>query len=69
MANVMAPIASGKFFWITLIILAGCVIRSGQAMWFGILAASVLSYATVASYLKPAGLRFAAGGSYLFAED
>lgn len=67
--NAMALIAPGAFLWITFVIQAGYVYPSGLAMWFGILVALALAFATALSYSELAKLYPGAGSSYLFAEQ
>ncbi len=67
--NAMALIAPGAFLWITFVIQAGYVYPSGLSMWFGILVALSLAYATALSYSELAKLYPGAGSSYLFAEQ
>ncbi len=67
--NAMALIAPGAFLWITFVLQAGYVYPSGLAMWFGILVALALAYATALSYSELAKLYPGAGSSYLFAEQ
>ena len=67
--NAMALIAPGAFLWITFVLQAGYVFPSGMAMWFGILVALSLAYATALSYSELAKLYPGAGSSYLFAEQ
>jgi APA family basic amino acid/polyamine antiporter len=67
--NAMALIAPGAFLWITFVVQAGYVMPSGLAMWFGILVALALAYATALSYSELAKLYPGAGSSYLFAEQ
>src|ERR1700691_1803249 len=67
--NAMALIAPGAFLWITFVVQAGYVMPSGLAMWFGILVALALAYATAISYLELAKLYPGAGSSYLFADQ
>ena len=66
----MALIAPGAFLWLTFQIqslygapMAGC------AMWFGILAALALCFATALSYAELSKLFPGAGSSYLYAEQ
>jgi len=66
----MALIAPGAFLWLTFQIqslygapMAGC------AMWFGILAALLLCFATALSYAELSKLFPGAGSSYLYAEQ
>src|ERR1700694_701726 len=68
--NAMALIAPGAFLWLTFQIqalygapLAGC------AMWFGIVAALMLCFATAISYAELSKLFPGAGSSYLYAEQ
>jgi len=68
--NAMALIAPGAFLWLTFeeqslygAPLAGC------AMWFGILAALLLCFATAISYAELSKLYPGAGSSYLYAEQ
>jgi amino acid transporter len=68
--NAMALIAPGAFLWLTYqeqslygAPLAGC------AMWFGILAALALCFATAISYAELSKLYPGAGSSYFFAEQ
>jgi basic amino acid/polyamine antiporter, APA family len=67
--NAMALIAPGAFLWITFVLQAGYVFPSGMSMWFGILVALMLAYATALSYSELAKLYPGAGSSYLFAEQ
>ena len=69
-SNAMALIAPGAFLWLTFQIqslygapLAGC------AMWFGIVAALLLCFATAISYAELSKLFPGAGSSYLYAEQ
>jgi len=68
--NAMALIAPGAFLWLTYqeqslygAPLAGC------AMWFGLLSALLLCFATAMSYSELAKLYPGAGSSYLYAEQ
>ena len=68
--NAMALIAPGAFLWLTFqeqslygAPMAGC------AMWFGILSALLLCFATAVSYAELSKLYPGAGSSYLFAEQ
>jgi amino acid transporter len=68
--NAMALIAPGAFLWLTFqeqslygAPMAGC------AMWFGILAALALCFATAVSYAELSKLYPGAGSSYFFAEQ
>jgi APA family basic amino acid/polyamine antiporter len=69
-SNAMALIAPGAFLWLTYQIqalygapMAGC------AMWFGIVAALMLCFATAISYAELSKLYPGAGSSYLYAEQ
>jgi len=69
-SNAMALIAPGAFLWLTFQMqslygapMAGC------AMWFGILAALLLCFATAISYAELSKLFPGAGSSYLYAEQ
>ncbi|HTS16087.1 MAG TPA: APC family permease [Verrucomicrobiae bacterium] len=69
-SNAMALIAPGAFLWLTFQMqslygapMAGC------AMWFGILAALLLCFATAISYAELSKLYPGAGSSYLYAEQ
>ena len=69
-SNAMALIAPGAFLWLTFQIqslygapMAGC------AMWFGIVAALLLCFATAMSYAELSKLFPGAGSSYLYAEQ
>ncbi len=68
--NAMALIAPGAFLWLTYQIQAlyGAPM-AGQAMWFGILAALLLCFATAISYAELSKLYPGAGSSYFFAEQ
>jgi amino acid transporter len=68
--NAMALIAPGAFLWLTFqeqslygAPMAGC------AMWFGLLAALALCFATAVSYSELSRLYPGAGSSYFFAEQ
>ena len=68
--NAMALIAPGAFLWLTFQMqslygapMAGC------AMWFGILAALLLCFATAISYAELSKLFPGAGSSYFYAEQ
>src|ERR1700723_2952429 len=68
--NAMALIAPGAFLWLTYeeqalygAPMAGC------AMWFGIIAALLLCFATAISYAELSKLYPGAGSSYLYAEQ
>ena len=66
----MALIAPGAFLWLTFQIqsLYGAPM-AGSAMWFGILAALLLCFATAISYAELSKLFPGAGSSYLYAEQ
>src|SRR5262250_3433451 len=68
--NAMALIAPGAFLWLTFQIqsLYGAPL-AGAAMWFGILAALLLCFATAISYSELSKLFPGAGSSYLYAEQ
>ncbi len=68
--NAMALIAPGAFLWLTYQIQAlyGAPL-AGSAMWFGILAALLLCFATAISYAELSKLYPGAGSSYFFAEQ
>ncbi len=68
--NAMALIAPGAFLWLTFQIqsLYGAPM-AGSAMWFGILAALALCFATAISYAELSKLYPGAGSSYFFAEQ
>jgi APA family basic amino acid/polyamine antiporter len=68
--NAMALIAPGAFLWLTFQIqslygapMAGC------AMWFGIVAALLLCFATAISYAELSKIYPGAGSSYFYAEQ
>jgi APA family basic amino acid/polyamine antiporter len=68
--NAMALIAPGAFLWLTYQIqsLYGAPM-AGSAMWFGIVAALLLCFATAISYSELSKLYPGAGSSYFFAEQ
>jgi amino acid transporter len=68
--NAMALIAPGAFLWLTFQIQAlyGAPM-AGSAMWFGIIAALLLCFATAISYAELSKLYPGAGSSYFFAEQ
>jgi APA family basic amino acid/polyamine antiporter len=68
--NAMALIAPGAFLWLTYQIQAlyGAPM-AGSGMWFGILAALLLCFATAISYAELSKLYPGAGSSYFFAEQ
>jgi amino acid transporter len=69
-SNAMALIAPGAFLWLTYQIQAlyGAPM-AGEAMWFGIVAALMLCFATAISYAELSKLYPGAGSSYLYAEQ
>src|SRR5258708_20833216 len=68
--NAMALIAPGAFLWLTYQIqsLYGAPM-AGSAMWFGIVAALALCFATAVSYSELSKLYPGPGSSYFFAEQ
>jgi basic amino acid/polyamine antiporter, APA family len=68
--NAMALIAPGAFLWLTFQMqsLYGAPM-AGSAMWFGIIAALLLCFATAISYAELSKLYPGAGSSYFFAEQ
>lgn len=68
--NAMALIAPGAFLWLTFQMqsLYGAPM-AGSAMWFGIVAALLLCFATAISYAELSKLYPGAGSSYFFAEQ
>src|SRR5438105_5753376 len=68
--NAMALIAPGAFLWLTFQIqsLYGAPM-AGSAMWFGIVGALLLCFATAISYAELSKLYPGAGSSYVFAEQ
>src|SRR4051794_15935215 len=68
--NAMALIAPGAFLWLTFQMqsLYGAPMAGG-AMWFGILAALLLCFATAIAYAELSKLYPGAGSSYFFAEQ
>jgi basic amino acid/polyamine antiporter, APA family len=68
--NAMALIAPGAFLWLTYQIqsLYGAPM-AGSAMWFGIVGALALCFATAVSYAELSKLYPGAGSSYFFAEQ
>src|SRR5512142_1881059 len=68
--NAMALIAPGAFLWLTFQMqsLYGAPM-AGSTMWFGILAALLLCFATAISYAELSKLYPGAGSSYFFAEQ
>jgi len=68
--NAMALIAPGAFLWLTFGMqsLYGAPV-AGQGMWFGILLALALCFATAVAYAELSKLYPGAGSSYFFAEQ
>ena len=68
--NAMALIAPGAFLWLTFQMqsLYGAPM-AGSAMWFGIIGALLLCFATAIAYAELAKLYPGAGSSYFFAEQ
>ena len=68
--NAMALIAPGAFLWLTLAqqSMYGAPM-AGSAVWFGILLALMLCFATAISYAELSKLYPGAGSSYFFAEQ
>src|SRR5208337_4763298 len=68
--NAMALIAPGAFLWLTFQMQAlyGAPM-AGISMWFGILFALLLCFATAISYSELSKLYPGAGSSYLYAEQ
>src|SRR5215470_10238341 len=68
--NAMALIAPGAFLWLTFGMqsLYGAPV-AGQGMWFGILLALALCFATAIAYAELSKLYPGAGSSYFFAEQ
>src|SRR3974390_3838334 len=68
--NAMALIAPGAFLWLTFQMQAlyGAPL-AGASMWFGILAALLLCFATAVSYAELSKLFPGAGSSYFYAEQ
>src|SRR5208283_5842104 len=68
--NAMALIAPGAFLWLTYVMQAQYgAPMAGSAMWFGILAALLLCFATAYSYAELSKIFPGAGSSYLYAEQ
>src|ERR1039458_2252473 len=69
-SNAMALIAPGAFLWLTYQMQAQYgAPMAGGAMWFGIVAALLLCFATAISYAELSKLYPGAGSSYFFAEQ
>src|SRR6478609_728189 len=68
--NAMALIAPGAFLWLTFFIQSSYgAPMAAQGMWFGIVAALLLCFATAISYAELSKLYPGAGSSYFFAEQ
>ncbi len=68
--NAMALIAPGAFLWLTYAMQSTYgAPMAGSAMWFGIVAALLLCFATAISYAELSKLYPGAGSSYFFAEQ
>jgi basic amino acid/polyamine antiporter, APA family len=68
--NAMALIAPGAFLWLTYVVQCQYgAPMAGSAIWFGILAALALCFATAISYAELSKLYPGAGSSYFFAEQ
>jgi amino acid transporter len=68
--NAMALIAPGAFLWLTYVQQAAYgAPMAGSAMWFGIIVALLLCFATAISYAELSKLYPGAGSSYFFAEQ
>jgi amino acid transporter len=68
--NAMALIAPGAFLWLTFQEQASYgAPMAGSAMWFGIVVALLLCFATAISYAELSKLYPGAGSSYFFAEQ
>ena len=68
--NAMALIAPGAFLWLTYTMQSQLgAPMAGQGMWFGILFALVLCFATAIAYAELSKLYPGAGSSYFFAEQ
>src|SRR5437868_7030688 len=69
-SNAMALIAPGAFLWLTFFIQSSYgAPMSGSDIWFGIVAALLLCFATAISYAELSKLYPGAGSSYFFAEQ
>ena len=69
-SNAMALIAPGAFLWLTFVMqLSYGKHLAGESMWFGILLALCLCFATAISYAELSKLYPGAGSSYYFAEQ
>src|SRR5437660_10173227 len=68
--NAMALIAPGAFLWLTFAQQSTYgAPMAGSSMWFGIVAALLLCFATAISYAELSKLYPGAGSSYFFAEQ
>jgi amino acid transporter len=68
--NAMALIAPGAFLWLTFVIQCQYgAPMAGSDIWFGIVAALALCFATAISYAELSKLYPGAGSSYFFAEQ
>ena len=68
--NAMALIAPGAFLWLTFAMQAQYgAPMAGSGMWFGIVVALLLCFATAISYAELSKLYPGAGSSYFFAEQ
>src|SRR5258707_1663220 len=68
--NAMALIAPGAFLWLTFQMQSAYgAPMAGSAVWFGILVAILLCFATAISYAELSKLYPGAGSSYFFAEQ
>src|SRR5271166_4750344 len=68
--NAMALIAPGAFLWLTYVQQAAYgAPMAGISMWFGIVVALLLCFATAISYAELSKLYPGAGSSYFFAEQ
>jgi amino acid transporter len=68
--NAMALIAPGAFLWLTFVIQSQYgAPMAGSDIWFGIVAALALCFATAISYAELSKLYPGAGSSYFFAEQ
>src|SRR5258707_11747154 len=68
--NAMALIAPGAFLWLTFQMQSTYgAPMAGGAVWFGILVAILLCFATALSYAELSKLYPGAGSSYFFAEQ
>src|SRR5712692_7199026 len=69
-SNAMALIAPGAFLWVTFFLQASYgAPMAAQGMWFGIVFALILCFATAIAYAELAKLYPGTGSSYFFAEQ